>query len=206
MAIRRIRAHTGSLELRSEERWGRVRRVILPLSFSLSLSFFLFCLASIVGTASCKWVPTSELVPLVPLVGSSSFAENSIIMIAYDVNDAPGQQLFPSERARDPSVGGGGCGCLTIRTEPRDVDGKRERMEWGEASARRGQVQVKSVFSRARNAAATWRTTYSLRVKENQLALPSTSPPSAQFRRKNRNTPRGVESLSSNLPSASLRP
>lgn len=75
-------------------------------SLSFSLSFFLFCLASIVGTASCKWVPTSELVPLVPLVGSSSFAENSIIMIAYDVNDAPGQQLFPSERARAPSVGG----------------------------------------------------------------------------------------------------
>lgn len=45
-----------------------------------------------------KWVPTSELAPLVPLVGSSSFAENSIIMIAYDVNDAPRQQLFPAER------------------------------------------------------------------------------------------------------------
>lgn len=49
---------------------------------------------------SGKWVPTSELAPLVPLVGSSSFAENSIIMIAYDVNDALRQQLFPSERAR----------------------------------------------------------------------------------------------------------
>jgi len=53
----------------------------------------------IVRTAG-KWVPTSELAPLVPLVGSSSFAENSIIMIAYDVNDAPRQQLFPPERAR----------------------------------------------------------------------------------------------------------
>lgn len=56
-------------------------------------------LASIALTAG-KWVPTSELAPLVPLVGSSSFAENSIIMIAYDVNDAPRQQLFPAERAR----------------------------------------------------------------------------------------------------------
>lgn len=55
--------------------------------------------ASVARTAG-KWVPTSELAPLVPLVGSSSFAENSIIMIAYDVNDAPRQQLFPSERAR----------------------------------------------------------------------------------------------------------
>lgn len=59
--------------------------------------------ARIVRTAG-KWVPTSELAPLVPLVGSSSFAENSIIMIAYDVNDAPRQQLFPPEQAR------GGCG------------------------------------------------------------------------------------------------
>ncbi|KAG7199123.1 hypothetical protein KM043_018014 [Ampulex compressa] len=73
--------------------------------------------ASIVRTAG-KWVPTSELAPLVPLVGSSSFAENSIIMIAYDVNDAPRQQLFPPERAH------GAAGLDIIderRTRPRDA-------------------------------------------------------------------------------------
>lgn len=63
-----------------------------------------------------KWVPTSELAPLVPLVGSSSFAENSIIMIAYDVNDAPRQQLFPPDRAR------GGCGSRHCRPEPEESD------------------------------------------------------------------------------------
>lgn len=57
-----------------------------------------------------KWVPTSELVrslvatpPIPPSFHSldhRSFAENSIIMIAYDVNDAQRQQLFPVERAR----------------------------------------------------------------------------------------------------------
>lgn len=79
-----------------------------------------------------KWVPTSELAPLVPLVGSSSFAENSIIMIAYDVNDAPRQQLFPSERAR----GVGRCGSRRCRrgaftrTGPRrDVDGPDESVD-----------------------------------------------------------------------------
>lgn len=72
----------------------------------------------IVRTAG-KWVPTSELAPLVPLVGSSSFAENSIIMIAYDVNDAPRQQLFPPERAR----GAAGPDTIALKswTRPRDA-------------------------------------------------------------------------------------
>lgn len=73
----------------------------------------------IVRTAG-KWVPTSGLAPLVPLVGSSSFAENSIIMIAYDVNDAPRQQLFPPERAR--GAAGPGTIVLKSRTRPRDVN------------------------------------------------------------------------------------
>lgn len=72
----------------------------------------------IVRTAG-KWVPTSELAPLVPLVGSSSFAENSIIMIAYDVNDAPRQQLFPPERAR--GAAGPDTIALKSRTRPRDA-------------------------------------------------------------------------------------
>lgn len=72
----------------------------------------------IVRTAG-KWVPTSELAPLVPLVGSSSFAENSIIMIAYDVNDAPRQQLFPPERAR--GAAGPDTIVLKSRTRPRDA-------------------------------------------------------------------------------------
>lgn len=67
--------------------------------------------ASMLRTA--KWVPTSELAPLVPLVGSSSFAENSIIMIAYDVNDARRQQLFPSERTR----GAAGLDCCPSRRD-----------------------------------------------------------------------------------------
>lgn len=66
-----------------------------------------------------KWVPTSELAPLVPLVGSSPFAENSIIMIAYDVNDAPRQQLFPPERAR--GAAGPDTIALKSRTRPRDA-------------------------------------------------------------------------------------
>lgn len=72
----------------------------------------------IVRTAG-KWVPTSELAPLVPLVGSSSFAENSIIMIAYDVNDAPRQQLFPPERVR--GAAGPDTIALKSRTRPRDA-------------------------------------------------------------------------------------
>lgn len=92
----------------------------------------------IVRTAG-KWVPTSELAPLVPLVGSSSFAENSIIMIAYDVNDAPRQQLFPPERAR------GVAGPDTIGPEePDKATGHREVHHWhwhgGESSNRIGQV------------------------------------------------------------------
>lgn len=47
-----------------------------------------------------KWVPTSELAsPLFHSLDHRRFVENSIIMIAYDVNDAPRQQLFPVERA-----------------------------------------------------------------------------------------------------------
>lgn len=72
----------------------------------------------IVRTAG-KWVPTSELAPLVPLVGSSSFAENSIIMIAYDVNDAPRQQLFPPERVH--GAAGPDTIALKSRTRPRDA-------------------------------------------------------------------------------------
>jgi len=72
----------------------------------------------IVRTAG-KWVPTSELAPLVPLVGSSSFAENSIIMIAYDVNDALRQQLFPPERAH--GAAGPDTIALKSRTRPRDA-------------------------------------------------------------------------------------
>lgn len=73
----------------------------------------------IVRTAG-KWVPTSELAPLVPLVGSSSFAENSIIMIAYDVNDAPRQQLFPPERARRAA----GPDTITLKSWTRLRDAK----------------------------------------------------------------------------------
>lgn len=115
-----------SPKLRSRKRWRRVRRVAhthsLSLSFSICRSLCLF--VSIVRTVR-KWVPTSELAPLVPLVGSSSFAENSIIMIAYDVNDAPRQQLFPSERARGaagPEDGAALAARPTLRTKPRDVD------------------------------------------------------------------------------------
>lgn len=83
----------------------------------------------IVRTAG-KWVPTSELAPLVPLVGSSSFAENSIIMIAYDVNDAPRQQLFPPERAR--GAAGPDTIVLKSRTRPRDAKDyeKRAPLSW----------------------------------------------------------------------------
>lgn len=72
----------------------------------------------IVRTAG-KWVPTSGLAPLVPLVGSSSFAENSIIMIAYDVNDARRQQLFLPERVH--GAAGPGTIVLKSRTRPRDI-------------------------------------------------------------------------------------
>lgn len=78
---------------------------------------------SIVRTAG-KWVPTSELAPLVPLVGSSSFAENSIIMIAYDVNDAPRQQLFPPERTRGAA---GPDTAVKSRTRLRDA---KEYTHW----------------------------------------------------------------------------
>lgn len=46
-------------------------------------------------------------------------------MIAYDVNDAPRQQLFPSERARGaagPDDGAALAARRTLRTKPRDVD------------------------------------------------------------------------------------
>lgn len=98
-------------------------------------------LASIVRTAG-KWVPTSELAPLVPLVGSSSFAENSIIMIAYDVNDALRQQLFPPERARGaagPNI------AVKSRTRPRDA--KEHHWHGGESSNRIGQnVQAGATY------------------------------------------------------------
>lgn len=77
----------------------------------------------IVRTAG-KWVPTSELAPLVPLVGSSSFAENSIIMIAYDVNDAPRQQLFPPEQAR----GAAGPDTIALKSWTRPRDAKQRRI------------------------------------------------------------------------------
>lgn len=84
----------------------------------------------IVRTAG-KWVPTSGLAPLVPLVGSSSFAENSIIMIAYDVNDAPRQQLFPPERAR------GAAGPGHYRPEELDkATGHQGVYYWGMAANR----------------------------------------------------------------------
>jgi len=79
-----------------------------------------------------KWVPTSELAPLVPLVGSSSFAENSIIMIAYDVNDAPRQQLFPPERAR------GGCGPRHRRPVQPDKATGRPTLAHGDEFSNRG--------------------------------------------------------------------
>lgn len=91
----------------------------------------------IVRTAG-KWVPTSGLAPLVPLVGSSSFAENSIIMIAYDVNDAPRQQLFPPERVR--GAAGPGTIVLKSRTRSRDVKkryrGHGDECNWIEYSCR----------------------------------------------------------------------
>jgi len=97
-----------------------------------------------------KWVPTSELAPLVPLVGSSSFAENSIIMIAYDVNDAPRQQLFPPERAR------GGCGPRHRRPPQPDKATGRPTLAHGDEFSnpiqgsdpeRAGRCSLKALFS-----------------------------------------------------------
>lgn len=98
----------------------------------------------IVRTAG-KWVPTSELAPLVPLVGSSSFAENSIIMIAYDVNDAPRQQLFPPERAR------GAAGSDTIGLEkPDKATGRQEVQHWHWYRAINRVIELDRMFRQVR--------------------------------------------------------